>query len=167
MWGEGLERAALTTSRILAVPRIVSVANRGWTLFNGTSPSAAMPFSKSSRAEPSGPDPIHSCITVQQPDARVQSLQSDIVRDLAALWIAKEIAVFFSTSLSAHKIGLLCEAGRSLSQRLHTVLTSDLRVGAVESICLASKDQLLNLMKVEAALNHCSSPCAPHHVETR
>jgi len=31
------------------------------------------------------PDLIHSCITVQQPDARIQSLQSDIVRDLAAL----------------------------------------------------------------------------------
>ncbi|WP_417280579.1 class II histone deacetylase [Celeribacter sp.] len=30
------------------------------------------------------PDPIHSRIIVQQPDARVQSLQSDIVRDLAA-----------------------------------------------------------------------------------
>ena len=41
------------------------------------------------------------------------------------------------------------------------------RIGAVKSICLASKAQPLNLMKVEAALSHCSSPSALHHDETR
>jgi hypothetical protein len=63
--------------------------------------------------------------------------------------------------------GLPCEAACSPSQRLHAVLTSGHRVDAVEFICSASKAQPLNLMKVEAALSHSSSPCAPHHAETR
>ena len=63
--------------------------------------------------------------------------------------------------------GLACEGACSPSQRLHAVLTSGHRVDAVEPICSASKAQPLNLMKVEAALSHSSSPCAPHHAETR
>ncbi len=69
---------------------------------------------------------------------------------------------------SPHAVGgLLCEAACSPFRRLHAVLTSDRHADVAEPICSASKAQPLNPMKVKAALGHCSSPCAPHHAETR
>ena len=63
--------------------------------------------------------------------------------------------------------GLLCEDGCSLSQHLCVDPTSDRHTDVSEPTCLASKDQHPNLMKPAVALSHSSSPCAPHHAETR
>jgi len=63
--------------------------------------------------------------------------------------------------------GLPCEGVHSPFRRPRAVLTSGHRADASEPTCSKSKAQPLNLMKVVAVLSHWSSPCAPHHAETR
>jgi hypothetical protein len=95
------------------------------------------------------------------------SFRASMKANLTGFGLQRRSPPFLALPSPRAEDGLLCEVACFPFQRLHAVLTSDRHVDVAEPICSASKAQPLNPMKVEAALGHWSSPCAPHHAETR